>query len=544
MEQAVLDPAEIAQSVRRDLTSLVAEGRMAEARTLAAAAREAFPQDPDFATTQAYVHLRLGSSQLAIDAALEARALGSEDPTVQMTLGLAMRLQQRHADAAEALLAAHRLAPERANVARFAVEEAFASHGIEGARPVFAEVHGRTHDPVLAQLWTEWLFEAGLHDEIPPGLASARIMTARAWVEAAGGAPDFVGPQEVMTVQDPPVLGEPARARPRAQVAGYTPYVATVRGATVFSHSSVVLTDDGAALSDTLADPRFGRFLDVSFDKTIIRRSDERVLLYPGQHPVSELAAGVMLSGWSSEHFGHWVPEYLCRLAYLEQHPRFADLPIIVDAGMPPQHVEFLRLLVPNPIVELAAGAALHVGELVVASPATFFPMLLTPDHEVPPENQGGLPLGGFRHLRTRVAERLPADGKRGRRLYLSRRRRAWRLVTNEDEVHAALARYGFEVIFAEDLSVEDQVRMYQEAEIVISPVGSSTLNAIFAPTDLKLLILSQQNVANAGTLYGLLSDMGYDYAYLCSDEGSEEKHISYAVPIPRLVAAVEQMLA
>jgi capsular polysaccharide biosynthesis protein len=543
MEQAVIDPVAIAQSVRRDLTSLVDEGRMADARTLATAAREAFPQDPDFATRQAYIHLRLGSSQLAVDAAHEARALGSEDPQVEMILGLAARLQQRHAEAAEHLLVAHRLMPERANVWRFAVEESFAAHGIEATRPVFDEVFARTKDPVVAQFWAERLFEAGLHAEMPPGMASARVTTARAWAEISGGAPEFVGATEIMTVQDPPVFGELAGETPIVRVEGYTPYAATVRGATVFSRSSVVLTDDGAAQNDTIADPRFGRFLDLSFDKLVVRRDGERLLLNTAQYAAAELPAGIMLSGWASEHFGHWVPEYLCRLAYLEEHPRFADLPIIVDAGMPAQHLEFLRLLVPNPIVEVPEGGALHLGELVVASPSIFFPVLLVPDHEVPAEHQGGLPIGGFRYLQERVRARLAPDGRSGRKLYLSRKSRTWRRLLNEDEVAEALAARGFEVLYPEEMSLEDQVRMYQGASLVVAPNGSSLLNAIFAPTDLKLLVLSQRGLFNWGTYYGLMAELGYELSFFCGDDATDEKHSSYAVPVARLIAAVDEML-
>ena len=544
MQQAALDPAAIAESVRQDLTTLVAEGRMADARTLVAAAREAFPQDPDFATSQAYIHLRLGSSQLAIDTAREARELGSQDPTIEMVLGLAARMQQRHADAAQALIVAHRAMPERANIARFAVEEAFEAHGVDGAQLAFAEVFGRTNDPVIAQYWAERLFEAGRHAEMPPGMASAVVTTARAWMEAHATPPAFTGAPEVMTVQDPPVYGAPAAERPRVQVEGYTPYAGTIRGATVFARSSVVLTDDGAALNDTLADAQYGRFLDLSFDKLIVRCEGGRLLLSTARYAIAELEAGIMLSGWASEYFGHWVPEYLCRLAYLEHHPRFADLPIIVDAGMPAQHLEFLRLLVPNPIVEIPEGGALHVGELVVASPAAFFHVLLTPDHAVPPERQCGLPVGGFRYLAERMAQRLPPEGQGGRKLYLSRKSRQWRRLLNEDEVAEALAARGFEILYPEEMSPEAQVRMYQGASLVVAPNGSSLLNAIFAPKDLKLLVLSQQGLFNWGTYYGLMSALGYELSFFCGDDATDEKHSNYAVPIPPLLAAVDEMLA
>jgi hypothetical protein len=541
--EPTLDPAAIAESVRRDLSTLMDDGRMADARTLAAAAREAFPQDPGFAVSQAFIHLKMGSSQLALDTAQEALDLGSDDPTAAMVLGLANRTRGRHAEAVPWLLDAFRRMRGRSDLARMAVEEALAAGGVEGARPVFAEVYAGTPDPVLAYFWARRLFDEGLHEEVPAGLVSAPLMSARAWIEARGEAPAFVGEQEVMTVQDPPIWGEAPTERPIRRALGYTPYAGAVRGATVFSKSSVVLTDDGAALNDTLADPQFGRFLDIPFDKLVVGRSDARLLLETRPYPATELPAAVMLCGWASEHFGHWVPEYLCRLAYLEQHPRFADLPILVDAGMPPQHLDFLRLLAANPIVELAENTAVHVGELVVASPSIFFPVHLKAGHEVPPESQGGLPLGGFRYMQARVAERLPPQGPAERRLYLSRRNSSWRRLTNEDEVCAALSGRGFEVLYPEDMSVEEQVRMYQQARIVVAPNGSSLLNAVFAPKDLKLLVLSQRGLFNWGTFYGLMSELGYDLAFFCGDDATDEKHSHYGVPVPQLMAAVDELL-
>jgi hypothetical protein len=544
MSQAQLDPMAIYEGVRRDLAALIDDGRMADARTLAAAAREAFPDDPALAGAQAYVHLRMGSPQLATASANEALALGSQDPDVMMVIGMAARMEQRHAEAAEALLAAHRGQPGKQNISRILVEEAFAAHGVEGARPIFAEVHGRTHDPVVAHFWAERLFAAGLHDEMPPSFVSAPVMSPRAWMEARGEAPDFVGETEILTMQDPPVYGAPPADRPQTKVSGYTPYAGVVRGATIFSKSSVVLTDDGVALNDTLADAQYGRFLDIHFDAAITARDDHRLLLDLCHAETRQLDAAVMLSGWAAEHFGHWFPEYLCRLAYLERHPRFAELPIIVDAGMPPQHVEFLRLLVTNPIVELPARSALHVGELLVASPAQFYPVHLKLGHEVPPEKQGGLPLGGCRYLQDRIAERLPPEGPRGRKLYLSRKNTQWRKLLNEDAVSAALAARGFEVLYPEEMSLEAQVRMYQGASLVVAPNGSSLLNAIFAAPDVKLLVLSQRGLFTWGSFYGLMSELGYELSFFCGGAETDEKHSHYEIPVAELMAAVDELSA
>ena len=232
----------------------------------------------------------------------------------------------------------------------------------------------------------------------------------------------------------------------------------------------------------------------------------------------------------------------LSKIADQRSDEQFTFSVVIVDNDMPPQHLEFLSLLVPNRIVQIAPGEALRCGELVVASPSTFFPVHLTPDHEVPPENQGGLPVGGFRFLQEQVLRNLPPTGRQCRKLYLSRKSRHWRRMLNEDEISHALATRGFEVLFPEDMSFDAQVRMYQEAAVVVAPNGSSLLNAVFAPKDITLIVLSQRGLFNWGTYYGLMRELGYDLTFLCGDEETDEKHAHYMIPLARLLEALDTL--
>lgn len=530
------------QAVRDRLTLLIDQNQFPEALGLLRSMRPSYPQDPWLATMEAYVYLRLGRSEPAAEIAAEALSLGSEDPMAALVLGVAHRNLGHHFPAAKALLDAHRRLPERVDAACMLVEETAAAYGLDRARVVFDEVFGRLPDPGVAISWARLLFEAGIDADMPPGAVSAPVTSLAAWIASAGSTPDFVGEQEIMVVENPPVFGEPDTDRLRAEVTGYVPHACTLPGATIFAKSSLVLMPDGTVLNDTIADPRFGRFLDLPHDRTLAGRRGERLLLDVGQHRVTEIEAGVMLSGWVSEHFGHWVPEYLCRVAYLERHPRFADLPIIVDSDMPPQHLEYLSLLVPNRIVQIPPGGALHCGELIVASPSCFFPVHLTEDHQVPPENQGGLPVGGFRFLQERVLRNTPEPAVRDRKIYLSRRSSVWRRLLNEDEVSTGLAALGFEILYPEDMSFAEQVEMYRAAQVVVAPNGSSLLNAIFAPRDLTLIVLSQRGLFNWGTYYGLMRELGYELTFFCGDEETGQKHASYTIPIPRLVAAVESL--
>ena len=542
MEHEPSNPSEDAQAVREGLQLLIGQGRFKDAARLFRTVRPAFPQDAWLAATEAQVCLQLSLADQAAEAAADALTLGSDDPQTVLALGLGRRSQGRHAEAAEALLIAHRRLPDHVEASRALVEETAAAHGIDRARPIFAEVFARLPDHSIAVAWARLLFDAGLDDEMPPGVVSAPAMSVPTWIAEAGASLDFVGEREIIPVEDPPIYGEPDTPRFRSGVPGYIPYACSLPGATLFAKSSLVLTHDGAVLNDTLADERFGRWLDLFQDPTVLARRDQRLLLDVGRYRVREIEAGVMLSGWVSEHFGHWVPEYLCRLSYLVNHPRFTELPIIVDDDMPVQHLEYLSLVVPNPIVSIAAGEALRCGELVVASPSTFFPTHLTADHQVPPENQGGLSVGGFRFLQTEVSKRLPPPATRDRKLYLSRKSRSWRRLLNEDQVSEALAARGFEVLYPEDMSVEEQVRMYQGAKLVVAPNGASLLNAIFAPKEMTLIALSQRGLFNWGTFYGAMRELGYDLTFFCGEGDPDQKHANYSVPLPLLIEAIESL--
>lgn len=523
---------------------LLAEGRILDALERLKTERPAFPGNAELATLEGRANLRFGRSAQALESAEDALRLGSKDSETLLVLGTALRNRGRHERAAEVLLAAHEALPDRADVALMLIEETAAAHGVEQAAALARAIDARLPGHNLATSWAGSPSAAQPTAETSAARASAPVMALLDWASRAGFRPEFVGERESIPIEEPPIYGEPDGPRFKAGVPGYVPYAATLRDATIFAKSSVILTSDGVALNDTIADERFGGFLDLRHDKRVLARHGGQLVLDLGGQPAIELDAGVMLSGWSTEHFGHWVPEYLCRLSYLEQHPRFADLPIIVDSGMPPQHLEYLRLLTPNPIIELPPGAMARCRELVVASPSTFFPTHLTADHKVPPENQGGLPFGGFSYLQTRAQERLPPPASRERKLFLSRRKRAWRRLLNEEAIAETLAARGFEVLFPEDMTLEEQVRMYQEAAVVVAPGGSALINAIFGSTALKLVILSQRGLFNWGTYYGLMRDLGYEVTFVCSDAESDQKHADFSIPVARLLAALESLEA
>jgi len=72
--------------------------------------------------------------------------------------------------------------------------------------------------------------------------------------------------------------------------------------------------------------------------------------------------------------------------------------------------------------------------------------------------------------------------------IYISRAKAKMRRILNEDEVVAFLTQYGFEVVYNEDLSLEQQTQLYHHAKCIISTHGANLVNVLFCQSETKLV--------------------------------------------------------
>ena len=98
------------------------------------------------------------------------------------------------------------------------------------------------------------------------------------------------------------------------------------------------------------------------------------------------------------------------------------------------------------------------------------------------------IPARCLRDFQRNVAVRYAgARGPRNKRL-LVKRRRAARAIHNLRDVEEFLARYDFETVDLEDLSVADQIVLFQRAEFVIAPHGAGLTNLLFCEPGTKVI--------------------------------------------------------
>jgi capsular polysaccharide biosynthesis protein len=101
-------------------------------------------------------------------------------------------------------------------------------------------------------------------------------------------------------------------------------------------------------------------------------------------------------------------------------------------------------------------------------------------------------------------------NGKRQRRIYISRSRAGKRRLLNESRLYPILERYGFEVVRAEELGIAGMAALCGDASHVVAPHGAGLSNLVFAPKGTIVLELYGPHLSSEYWL--ICNQLGHQY--------------------------------
>lgn len=93
---------------------------------------------------------------------------------------------------------------------------------------------------------------------------------------------------------------------------------------------------------------------------------------------------------------------------------------------------------------------------------------------------------------RVRTFFAKPDDGRP--RVYISRRLAHKRRIVNEELIEEEFKKFGFRVVHPEEMTTREQVESFATASWIAGPVGSGMYNTIFAPPDVRKIIVGPGN--------------------------------------------------
>ncbi|WP_145344330.1 glycosyltransferase family 61 protein [Rosistilla ulvae] len=210
-------------------------------------------------------------------------------------------------------------------------------------------------------------------------------------------------------------------------------------------------------------------------------RRIRRAMTTPRRLPQPVRVAGdvVVLNTSGSHNYFHWLCEVLPRLELVRQAGVLQADAYVVDNYKPFQRQALDLLGIPSDkVIEPHEGLLLHADRLIVPSLAT---------------------TASRRRLSERLQSQLksatnPPHAQPGRRLYVSRRLARNRSLGNDAEVAALLARHGFESHCLEQYTLEEQVRLFRDAAIVVGLHGAGLTNILLSARPIDLIEIKPSN--------------------------------------------------
>ncbi|MDX6584901.1 MAG: hypothetical protein QOI10_4085 [Solirubrobacterales bacterium] len=306
------------------------------------------------------------------------------------------------------------------------------------------------------------------------------------------------GPEELrrpLPEGDPPDHGVFAAHR---SITTTPAFAATVQGGAVVGPYGAVLTEDRTLLFDL--SPYFGVFT-----------PDHHPIYLRLRLPPEERLPGTaaVLTTRGVDNYCHFLLDVVPRLHMLEAAGLAEGVDhYVVNRSLPFQRQILEQLGVPDDkVVESSAHPHLRCGRLVVSSLAGYD--LQLPGWVVP-------------HLRERLGPGAAPAAPR-RRIYISRgQTKNTRRVTNEAEVLTALGRFGVTPVTPETLTVEEQIRLFSEAELIVAPHGAALTNIVFCAAGATVVELFAPDYVNSCF-----------WALSCQVEGLRYRYLVGEGPLP-----------
>jgi capsular polysaccharide biosynthesis protein len=298
-------------------------------------------------------------------------------------------------------------------------------------------------------------------------------------------------------------------------------FVCALADATLLGPVGPGVTSDGRFVDETVSMPyNADRRIGVAVAKALVETGPRRVsrVLAGNETPDQRFDTAVaMYPSWNNYY--HWTIETLPRIRSLERYAEangeYPDL--LVPADRPSWMDETIERIDYGGRVLGWSGGVAHVDRLVV-------PVFPDPTPEE------------CRWLCTRMRGDDGGEGTEGgTHVFISRKDATVRRIKNTDEIQPVLEEYGFETYVLSELTIAEQVRLFSNADTVVSPHGAGLTNLVYADDTGVVELFGRKKLASFARLAHML-----DQEYTPVD--CEQRGVNLVVDPGRLEAAIESV--
>ena len=236
----------------------------------------------------------------------------------------------------------------------------------------------------------------------------------------------------------------------------------------------------------------------------------------------------IVLSCRASDNYFHWLIEVLPKWLLIESCDEYKNFPLLINAHMPEQHYQALKILVGNKRQIIGAEIGKHylIDKAIASSKLSricFDPLpgviLTTEDAYYHP--------AALAFLQKRFKKKNTFES--ARKIYLSRRssKLKMRKMLNQQEVEAMFIQHGYEMVDMTELSFEQQIVLFESASHIAGVSGASFSNLIFANKGCHVILLTQSGVNSQVIYENLAQSVGISKFFSVLGDVTNNSHIT-----------------
>lgn len=206
----------------------------------------------------------------------------------------------------------------------------------------------------------------------------------------------------------------------------------------------------------------------------------------------------IIYDHWSAFNYFHWLTDSMPKLLiYKNKYPQ-ANVRLILPNNSPTfikDSLNLFSLVIENikPNEYLKVNNLTHVDYI----------------------SKSGFSHPNLIELANTIKDKIKVQ-KGNRKIYLSRTFSNNRAITNEIELINLLVEYDFEICYAENISFTEQVKLFSEANVIISSHGAGLTNLMFMPEGSKVIEIGYQEMDTQLVCYWVLSNtFKHKYHYI-----------------------------
>jgi capsular polysaccharide biosynthesis protein len=186
------------------------------------------------------------------------------------------------------------------------------------------------------------------------------------------------------------------------------------------------------------------------------------------------------IQDWSANYF-HWMTETLPSLVALYGVNDEKTIPVLlVSSSIRHKHINETLQLLGYPVYYYDIHKSIKISKL----------------HSIKIPVVGSYNEPFLLNMRNAFFQKLNLmeQIKPFRKIYISRRNATRRKIVNQDDLSILLSNYDFETVFLEDYTIEHQIKLLYETQIVIAPHGAGLTNILFMQHETKVIELKAHN--------------------------------------------------